>query len=80
MKKLFKKGLVALTLMLGMAFAVPQSTCAKDINKLDLNDGSGRYVVYSYAGPELVMKVLYDRNGNEIKRWYVRITPTKNTR
>ena len=34
MKKFFKKGLIALTLMLGMTFAVPQNASAKN-EKLD---------------------------------------------
>ncbi len=54
MKKLFKKGLIALTLMLGMTFAAPQNASAKD-------QPEAKYEVDKTASPD--MFVCWGKNG-----------------
>ena len=72
MRKLFKKGLLTLTLMLGMTFAAPQDANA---SRTDWPDGS--YTTYSYAGSNIVKCAKYDRHGKLIRIWYVRVCVTE---
>ena len=72
MRKLLKKGLLTLTLMLGMTFAVPQDANA---GRTDWPDGS--YTTYSYAGSNIVKCAKYDRNGKLLRIWFVRVCVTE---
>ena len=65
MKKLFKRGLIALTLMLGMTFAAPQSVSAKYIgSKTKYYPGEAIQVISTYDDGRWVYT--YDLNGNFI--------------
>ena len=68
MKKIFKNGLLALTLIAGMAFAVPQSTSANPFGDRykgsvteHFSDGSGFVVISEYEHHTIMY--WYDSDG-----------------
>ena len=68
MKKLFKKGLIALTLMLGMTFATPQSANAGYRESITLEGQDGSTLIKSYYDRHEII-YLYDGNGNLSGAW-----------
>ena len=64
MKKLFKKGLIALTLMLGMTFAAPQSASAtNNYKRSETYREAGILVVISYYDDHSI-RYYFDDHGN----------------